>query len=161
MAAVNGRFASYNIDVHWDPDGTLWGATAPTEAAIDSFITANAKLVDVTSLDALDSSRNIIDLPLYGQDRAGQLPGQINGSSLVFEVVFNANNATHVALRDDDGTTEQPFLLVYNQGTDNMTYAAFDGYTGGYSMSQPVDGAWTMEITVPISNTIHWVDDSA
>ena len=158
MAAVQGRLAGYIPELFYDPAGTAFGNTTPTEAEVVAVAAAANSVLDVTSMDAIDSSRNIIDLPLYNQDRAGQLPGQINGSSFVFSVVLNLDNATHTALRDDDGVSPYPFVLKYEQTTDNITYVAFDGYVGGYSVTQPIDGALTMEITVPIAADVHWVD---
>ena len=157
MAAVTGRAAGY-IAKLWYSATVI---TAKTETNIETVLnTAGNQIIDVRDMGALQKNRQIIDIPVYGEDTAGKLPGQADPGTFDFTVTMNFDNAMHVALRDDAGTTEHTFIVEFEQTSTNTTYAAFDGYIANATVTQAIDGSINMECSVARSGEITWVNNT-
>ena len=158
MAAVTGRAAGYIAEL-WYSATVL---TTRTEAGIDTLIgTAANQVIDVSSMGAIQSQRQIIDIPVYGNDTAGKLPGQADPGTFDFTVTLNLNNTVHTSLRDDNGRTRHSFVIVFDQATAAQTYAIIDGYVASANVNQAIDGAITMDVSIARDGSATWVDDSA
>lgn len=158
MAAVNGRAAGFIAEL-WYSSSVL---SSPTEAMVDTLIgTAANEIIDVSSMGALLSQRQIIDIPVYGEDTAGKLPGQADPGTFDFTVTLNLNNTMHTTLRDDDGRTEHSFVVVFRQTATAQTYAVFNGFVANADVNQAIDGAITMDVSIARSGSVTWIDDTA
>ncbi len=105
----------------------------------------------------VSKSRNIIDVPVFGQDTAGKLPGQVDPGTFDFTVAFEGDNSVHTAIRDDAGTTQYTFIVEFTQGS-NVTYVAMDGYIADATVNFSVDSEITMDCSVARSGGATWVD---
>ena len=157
MAAVQGRAAGFIANLYYS--ATLL-ATPRTEAVIEAVTIAGNQVIDVSAMGALQNQRTIIDIPVYGADVAGKLPGQADPGTFDFTITLNLNNATHVALRDDPGRIEHSFVIEYEQSATDSTYAAFDGFIANATVNQAIDGAITMDVSVARSGAVTWVDNA-
>jgi hypothetical protein len=153
MASVTGRAAGFIATLYYsaavDADKDI--ASMATTAAI-----AN-EVLDVADIGSLNKTRTIIDIPVYGDDVKGKLPGQVDPGSFDFNVTLNLDDAIHTALRDDDGLTIHTFVIKFTQGA-NITYAAFDGYIADATVSQPIDDRIQMDVSVARAGAITWLD---
>ena len=111
-------------------------------------------------MGGLEGAANIIDIPVYGQNTAGKLPGQRDPGTFDFTVTMNFDNTLHTTIRDDAGTTQHTFVIVFDQNTNNRTYAAFDGFIAGVTVNQAIDGAISMDVSIARSGEITWVDNT-
>jgi acyl-CoA synthetase (AMP-forming)/AMP-acid ligase II len=153
MASVTGRAAGFIATLYY---------VASVDATKDlTSISGNAtsgnKIKDVADMGALSNTRNIIDVPVYGADTSGKLAGQADPGTFDFNVTLNFDDATHLALKDDDGTTERTFIIKFTQGS-NETYACFDGFIADGTVNQPIDDRISMDVSVARSGGITWVD---
>ena len=156
MAAVQGRAAGY-IARLWYSSAVI----AKTETAIETLLsTATNQVVDVSAMGGLTKEREIIEIPVYGSDTGGALPGQAPAGTFDFTVTLSLNNTLHTGFRDDAGTTQRTFVVEFEQTSTNTTYAAFDGYIANATVNQPIDGAITMDVSIARSGAITWVDNS-
>ena len=156
MPAVSGRSAGFIATLYHVATVISDKSETNLEAAIVS-----ANLVkDVAEMGTLDKTRNIIDVPVYGQDVAGKLAGQADPGTFDFNVTFDFSDTKHKALRDDTGRVEGTYIVVYEQSTNNKTYAAFDGFLANASLGQPIDGRVQMDFTAARSGDVTWVDNS-
>lgn len=153
MPGISGRAAGFIATLYYvdtaiaTKDITTVGAAA---------ITAN-QVIDTSDMGSLTKERNIIDIPVYGQDVAGSLPGQAPAGTFDFSVTLNMNDATHLAIRDDEGIQLHSFIIKFTQGP-NATYAVFDGYIATASVGLPIDGAIMMEVSIARDGGVTWVD---
>lgn len=155
MASVTGRAAGFIATLYY---------VATVDATKDeASIAANAiegnKVVDVADMGSLANTRSIIDVPVYGEDVAGKLAGQADPGTFDFNVTLHLDDATHVAIRDDNGTDEHTFILKFAQGA-NVTYACFDGFLADASVSAPIDDRVQMDVSVARSGAVTWIDAS-
>jgi hypothetical protein len=153
MASVTGRAAGFIATLYYSAavDDVKDIASMATTAAI-----AN-EVLDVADIGSLNKTRTIIDIPVYGDDVKGKLPGQVDPGSFDFNVTLNLDDAIHTALRDDDGLTIHTFVIKFTQGA-NITYAAFDGYIADATVSQPIDDRIQMDVSVARAGAITWLD---
>ena len=156
MAAVTGRAAGFIAKLYYVSAVIATKSEANLETAI---VDAN-HVDDVSSMGALSKVRNIIDIPVYGADVAGKLPGQADPGTFDFTVTFDMSDTNHKAFRGDDGKTEHTWIVVFEQSNTNKTYAAFDGFTANATVNQPIDGAITMDVSVARSGDVTWVDNA-
>lgn len=157
MAAVQGRAAGFIAEL-WFSSSVIG---SKTEANVDTLLgTATNEIIDVSSMGALLSQRAIIDIPVYGEDTAGKLPGQADPGTFDFTVTLNLDNTMHTTVRDDDGRTQHTFVVVFNQTSSRQTYAVFDGYIANADVNQAIDGAITMDVSIARSGGITWIDNS-
>ena len=153
MASVTGRAAGFIATLYYS-------ATVDAVKDVVSMATTAApanEVLDVADIGSLNKTRTIIDIPVYGDDVKGKLPGQVDPGSFDFNVTLNLDDAIHTALRDDDGLTEHTFVIKFTQGA-NITYAAFDGYIADATVSQPIDDRIQMDTSVARSGGITWID---
>jgi hypothetical protein len=108
-------------------------------------------------MGALSKARTVIDIPVYGEDVMGKLPGQADPGTFDFNVTFLMNDAIHKSLRDDDGKTPHTFVIKFTQGA-NVTYAAFDGYVATADVSPPIDDRIQMDVSIARDGGVTWVD---
>ena len=158
MPAVTGRAAGFIAELYYV--ATPIASASRTEAGIEAAAIATNQVIDVSSMGALLKDRAIIDIPVYGEDVAGKLPGQADPGTFDFTVTMNFDNTTHVALRDDAGTGLHSFIVGFTQNTNNVTYALFDGYVASANVNQAIDGAITMDVSIARSGAITWVDNT-
>lgn len=157
MTAVTGRAAGY-IAKLWYSSSVI---STKDESNIETLLgTAANQVIDVSSMGTLSKEREIISIPVYGEDTAGALPGQVPASTFDFTVTMNFDNTLHTGFRDDAGTTERTFVVEFEQTSTATTYAAFDGYIANASVNQAIDGAITMDVSIARSGSITWVDNS-
>jgi len=153
MAAVTGRAAGFIATLYYvaavDADKTV--LSMATSAA-----TAN-EVLDVADIGSLNKTRTVIDIPVYGDDVKGKLPGQADPGSFDFNVTLNLDNAIHTGLRDDDGLTAHSFVIKFTQGAA-VTWAAFDGYVADATVNSPIDDRIQMDVSVARSGAITWLD---
>jgi hypothetical protein len=153
MASVTGRAAGFIATLYYS-------ATVDTGKTILSMATTAAsgnEVLDVADIGSLNKTRTVIDIPVYGDDVKGKLPGQADPGSFDFNVTLNLDDAIHTALRDDDGLTIHTFVIKFTQGA-NITYAVFDGYVGDATVSQPIDDRIQMDVSVARAGAITWLD---
>jgi len=155
MTAVTGRAAGFIAKLYFS---TSVDATKDLTSMATTAADAN-EVLDVADIGSLNKTRTIIDIPVYGDDVKGKLPGQVDPGSFDFNVTLNLNNAIHTALRDDDGLTIHTFVVKFTQGS-NITYAAFDGYVADATVSQPIDDRIQMDVSVARAGAITWLDAS-
>ena len=156
MTAVMGRGAGFIA--------TLYQSTAvitdKSESNLETAISTANTVIDVSAMGALQKQRQIIDIPVYGADVAGKLPGQADPGTFDFTVTLNLNDTLHTTIRDDDGRTEHTYIVEYEQTATAKTYAAFDGFVANASVSQAIDGAITMDCSIARSGDVTWVDNT-
>ena len=101
MAAVTGRAAGFIATLYYSVavDSTKDVTSMATTAA------SGNEILDVADIGSLNKARTIIDIPVFGDDVKGKLPGQVDPGTFDFNVTLNLNDASHVLLRDDDGLT--------------------------------------------------------
>ena len=153
MASVQGRAAGFIATL-------FYSATVDATKNISSMATTAAsgnEVLDVADIGALNKTRTIIDIPVYGDDVKGKLPGQVDPGSFDFNVTLNLDDAIHTALRDDDGLTIHTFVIKFTQGA-NITYAAFDGYIADATVNQPIDDRIQMDVSVARAGAVTWLD---
>ena len=158
MPAVQGRAAGFIARLYYV--ATPVPAADRTEVGIEAAAIVGNQVIDVSSMGALLKQRTIIDIPVYGQDVAGKLPGQADPGTFDFTVTMNFNDTTHVALRDDAGTGRHSFIVGFQQNTMDITYALFDGFVANADVNQGIDGAITMDVSIARDGAITWVDNS-
>ena len=153
MASVTGRAAGFIATLYYSAtvDATKDIASMATTAA------SGNEVLDVADIGSLNKTRTIIDIPVYGDDVKGKLPGQVDPGSFDFNVTLNLDDAIHTAMRDDDGLTLHTFIIKFAQGA-NITYAAFDGYIADATVSQPIDDRIQMDVSVARAGAITWLD---
>lgn len=153
MAGVTGRAAGFIAKLYFI-DEAMTTKDATTAAAAE--ITGN-HVKDVADMGMLSKTRNIIDIPVYGEDVAGKLPGQADPGTFDFNITFDMSDTVHKALRDDDATSLHSFMIVFTQGT-NKTWAVFDGYIADASAGQPIDDRIQMDVSVARDGGVTWID---
>jgi len=153
MASVTGRAAGFIATLYYSAavDATKDITSMATTAA------SGNEVLDVADIGSLNKTRTIIDIPVYGDDVKGKLPGQVDPGSFDFNVTLNLDDAIHTALRDDDGLTIHSFVIKFTQGA-NITYAVFDGYVADATVSQPIDDRIQMDVSVARAGAITWLD---
>jgi hypothetical protein len=153
MASVQGRAAGFIATLYMVTDVI----TTKESAAVTAAAIAGNKVIDVADMGTLSKARNIIDIPVYGDDVASKLPGQADPGTFDFNVTLNLNDATHIALRDDDGKAPHSFIIKFTQGT-NITYAVFDGYIATADVGLPIDDRIQMDVSIARSGGLTFVD---
>lgn len=153
MASVTGRAAGFIATLYYSAavDATKTVLTMATTAA-----SAN-EVLDVADIGSLNKTRTVIDIPVYGDDVKGKLPGQADPGSFDFNVTLNLDNAIHTGLRDDDGLTAHSFVIKFTQGAA-VTWAVFDGYVADATVNQPIDDRIQMDVSIARSGAITWLD---
>ncbi|MBQ2262723.1 MAG: hypothetical protein II336_15295 [Loktanella sp.] len=153
MAAVTGRAAGFIAKLYFSTSIL----ETKDATALASATDAEFQVKDVADMGALSKTRNIIDIPVYGEDVASKLPGQADPGTFDFNITFNMDDVLHKSLRDDDGKTPHTFIIKFTQG-NNATYAAFDGYIATADAGLPLDDRIQMDISVARSGGVTWVD---
>ncbi|MFN3895764.1 MAG: hypothetical protein ACK4KU_14665 [Acinetobacter sp.] len=153
MPAVTGRAAGFIATLYFS-DSVISTKDAATLA---SATASQFKVKDVADMGALSKNRNIIDIPVYGEDVASKLPGQADPGTFDFNITFNMDDVLHKSLRDDDGKTPHTFIIKFTQGA-NATFAAFDGYIAMADAGLPLDDRIQMDISVARDGGVTWVD---
>ena len=153
MTSVTGRAAGFIATLYY---------VATVDAVKDASSLATGtgganQVIDVADMGSLSGSRAIINIPVYGADTAGKLPGQIDPGTFDFNVTLNLDDSIHTALRDDDALSEHTFIIKFTQGS-NITFAAFDGYVADASVGAPIDDRIQMDISIARSGAVVWVD---
>lgn len=153
MASVTGRAAGFIATLYYS-------ATVDATKDVTSMATtagAANEVLDVADIGSLNKTRTVIDIPVYGDDVKGKLPGQADPGSFDFNVTLNLDNAIHTGLRDDDGLTAHTFVIKFTQGAA-ITWAAFDGYVADATVNQPIDDRIQMDVSIARSGAITWLD---
>jgi hypothetical protein len=153
MAGISGRQVAFNATVYFVASKIETKSIANVEAGA---IVGN-KIIDIAEIGALNKSRAVIDVPVYGEDFASKLVGQASAADFNFNVTLNMDNSVHQAIRDDDGKTEHTFIIKYELGAA-ATYAVFDGYVSGNDVTSPLDNRQAMDVTVARTGGVTWVD---
>ena len=153
MASVQGRAAGFIATLFYSSavDATKDITSMATTAA------SGNEVLDVADIGSLNKTRTIIDVPVYGDDVKGKLPGQVDPGTFDFNVTLNLDDAIHTALRDDNGLTIHTFVIKFTQGA-NITYAAFDGYIADATVNQPIDDRIQMDVSVARAGAVTWLD---
>ena len=153
MASVTGRAAGFIATLYYSSavDATKTVLTMATTAA------AGNEVLDVADIGSLNKTRTVIDIPVYGDDVKGKLPGQADPGSFDFNITLNLDDSIHTGLRDDDGLTAHTFVVKFTQGAA-VTWAAFDGYVADATVSQPIDDRVQMDVSIARSGAITWLD---
>ena len=157
MAAVVGRAAGFIAELYYVPAVI----TDKSESNLEAAAIAANRVIDVASMGTLDRQRNIISVPVYGEDVAGSLAGQADPGTFDFNVTMNFDDSVHTALRDDDGRNQHTFIIRFFQNSNDYTLAAFDGFVANASVGQPIDDRIQMDCSVARSGAVTWVDNSS
>ena len=154
MASVTGRAAGFIATLYYSSlDATKDETSMATTAA------SGNEVLDVADIGSLNKTRTVIDIPVYGDDVKGKLPGQADPGSFDFNVTLNLDDSIHTALRDDDGLTAKTYVVKFTQGSA-ITWAAFDGYVADATVSQPIDDRVQMDVSIARSGAITWINAS-
>lgn len=153
MASVTGRAAGFIATLYYSSSVDA----VKDEASMATTAASGNEVLDVADIGSLNKTRTVIDIPVYGEDVKGKLPGQVDPGSFDFNVTLNLDDAVHGYLRDDDGLSEHTFVIKFTQGA-NVTYAAFDGYVSDATVNQPIDDRIQMDVSVARSGAITWID---
>ena len=153
MASVTGRAAGFIATLYYSASVD----TVKDVASMATTAAAGNEVLDVADIGSLNKTRAVIDIPVYGDDVKGKLPGQADPGSFDFNVTMNLDDAIHTALRDDDGLTIHTFVVKFTQGA-NITWAAFDGYVADATVSAPIDDRVQMDVSIARSGSITWLD---
>ena len=156
MTAVTGRAAGFIAKLYYS--ATV--ISDKSESNLETAITTNNLVKDVAEMGALTKERTIIDIPVYGVDVAGKLPGQADPGTFDFNVTLNLDDTVHKAFRDDDGKLQHTFIVEFQQSATAKTYAAFDGFIANATVEQPIDDRIQMNVSVARSGAVTWVDNS-
>jgi hypothetical protein len=153
MASVTGRAAGFIATLYYSDtvDAVKDVASMATTAA------AGNEVIDVADIGSLNKTRTVIDVPVYGDDVKGKLPGQADPGSFDFNITLNLDDTIHKDLRDDDGITPHTFVIKFTQGAA-ITWAAFDGYVADATVNQPIDDRIQMDVSIARSGAITWLD---
>lgn len=153
MAGITGRVVGFRAEMFKIPTqtGVVTAATIAT-AAIGS-----TKIKDVRDIGGIAKERNIIDVPVYGQDSTDQIPGQINASTFDFSVTMNLSDTVHKAIRDDDATQMATYVMKISKGAE-VTYCVFNGFIGNSTVNEPIDDVMTMDISIARVGSVKWLD---
>ncbi|QCO57453.1 hypothetical protein EOK75_17215 (plasmid) [Pseudorhodobacter turbinis] len=153
MAGITGRAAGFIATLYYVE--TVMTTKDATTVAAGAVTINNVK--DVADMGTLSKARTVIDIPVYGDDVMGKLPGQADPGEFTFNVTLNNDNVIHKSLRDDSGKTEHTFIIKFSQDT-NETYCVFDGYVATADVSQPRDDRIQMDISIARSGAVTWID---
>lgn len=152
MPAVSGRAAGFIAKLYYVATPiTTKSATNLAAAAI-----AGNLVKDVADMGALTKERAIIDIPVYGADVMGKLPGQADPGTFDFNVTFDFSDTVHQAIRDNAGTSLHTFIVSFTQGA-NVSYAAFDGYVATASVGMPIDDRIQMDVSIARDGAVTFV----
>lgn len=153
MAGVTGRVVGFRAELYKLPlqTGTSTAATIATAS------TSATLIKDIRDIGGIAKERNIIDVPVYGQDSTDQIPGQINSNTFDFSVTLNLDNTLHKSIRDDDATQMATFVMKISKG-NQATYCVFNGFVGNATITPPIDDVVAMEVTVARVGTARWLD---
>jgi hypothetical protein len=153
MASVTGRAAGFIATLYYSTSVDA----VKDEASMATTAASGNEVLDVADIGSLNKTRTVIDIPVYGEDVKGKLPGQVDPGSFDFNVTLNLDDTVHTSLRDDNGLSEHTFVIKFTQGS-NVTYAAFDGYVSDATVNQPIDDRIQMDVSVARSGAITWID---
>lgn len=153
MAGISGRAAGFIAELYFVD--TVIGTKDITNVEADA-ISAN-EVKDVADMGSLDKVRNIIDIPVYGDDVAGKLPGQADPGTFDFNVTLDLSDSIHIALKDDDGIDQHTMIVKFSQGA-NVSYAVFDGFVATATVSMPIDDRIQMDVSIARSGAVTWVN---
>lgn len=153
MASVTGRAAGFIATLYYSAAVD----TAKDVASMATTAASGNEVYDVADIGSLNKTRTVIDIPVYGDDVKGKLPGQADPGSFDFNVTLNLDNAIHTSLRDDDGLTAHSFVIKFTQGAA-ITWAVFDGYVADATVNQPIDDRIQMDVSIARSGAITWLD---
>ena len=153
MASVTGRAAGFIATLYYADTVD----TAKDESSMATTAASANEVLDVADIGSLNKTRTVIDIPVYGDDVKGKLPGQADPGSFDFNITLNLDNTIHTDLRDDDGITPHTFVVKFTQGS-SITWAAFDGYVADATVNQPIDDRLSMDVSIARSGAITWID---
>ena len=156
MTAVTGRAAGFIANLYY----VATVITTKDESTVEAAIIPGNLVKDVAEMGALSKTRTIIDIPVYGEDVAGKLPGQADPGTFDFNVTLNLDDTVHKALRDDTGRLQHSFIVEFEQSSTAKTYAAFDGFVADATVEQPIDDRIQMNVSIARSGAITWIDNS-
>jgi hypothetical protein len=158
MSSISGNAAGYIA--------TLYRVTTvistKDESNVETAIgTSGNKVEGVKDMSTgLTSERQIIDIPVFGEDVASKLPGQSDPGTFDFSVAFDGSDSVHTGIRDDDGKSLSTYIVVFDQGNDQKTYAVFDGYVATNSVTFAIDDVISMDVSIARDGAVTWIDNS-
>jgi hypothetical protein len=157
MSSISGNAAGYIA--------TLYRVTTvistKDETNVEAAIIAGNKVAGVKDMSTgLTSERQIIDIPVFGEDVASKLPGQSDPGTFDFSIAFDGSDSVHTAIRDDDGKSLSTYIVVFEQSSSNKTYAIFDGYVATSSVTFAIDDVISMDVSIARDGAVYWIDNS-
>ena len=157
MSSISGNAAGFIATLY----RVTTVITTKDETNLEAAIISANKVEGVKDMSTgLTSERTIIDIPVFGADVASKLPGQSDPGTFDFSVAFDGSDTVHKAIRDDDGKSLSTYIVVFDQGNDQKTYAAFDGYVATSSVTFPIDDVIGLDVSIARDGGVSWVDNS-
>ncbi len=155
MASITGQAVGYIATLYQAPSLD----SVKDEASLSALAVSGNQIIDVKDMSTgLSKERSIVDVPVFGSDTAGKIPGQVDPGTFDFSVAYNGDDTVHNGMRDNDGKTPTTYILVFNQAAGNVTYAAFDGYVANATVNFSIDDVITMDCSIARSGAVTWVD---
>ena len=154
MSAISGNAAGFIATLY----RVSTVITDKSEANLEAAIIAANKVISVNDMSTvLTSERTIIDIPVFGEDSMSKLPGQSDPGTFDFSVAFDGSDTVHTAIRDDAGTAQATYIVVFTQSSTAKTYAAFDGYVASQNVGFSIDDVISMDVSIARSGSVTWV----
>ena len=137
--------------------------TALDEAALELFIdtatTATTKRVNTpTDLTGLGENSNIVTVAQLGKLTASQFRAQPTPPTLTFSMVALPSDEGQAQLLSA-GTTLKGFVVEIVGADGGIRYKGFNGFVD-YIENISADGAYTIDVTLAVADSIKSVDDS-
>lgn len=113
--------------------------------------TTYATVGQISSLSAVGSSRNLIDVSAHGDEWADFITGRQEGNEVTLTILYDPADAQHTALKTDyDSSTPTPRNYQL-QHSDFATHALqFPAFTTQYEEEATDDGGYEAHVTFKI-----------
>ncbi len=110
-----------------------------------------AAVGQIKGLSAVGSSRNLIDVSAHGDSWSDFIPGRQEGTEVNLQVMFDPNDAQHVAIKADYDATvpaARNYQLTHPAFASRALY--FPAFVTQYEEEPTDDGAYEMHVTLKI-----------
>ena len=135
--------------------------TTVSETTIETALTASNLVGNVEAITPPVETRETYDRMPLGSDNTIPIPGRISLGELSFSIYFDASNAMHTAIRDDDKRTIRSYIFTLNEpGSVDATYCHVQGFVTVANIEELADNQIMANVTVMLTDNATWVDNS-
>ena len=157
MPAATGPYSGNQVRLYY----VATPLTSRDAAGIEAAAVSGNLVGNVQSVGDITGDANTIEFGELGQTYTTTLPGQRSAGTQDFTVTAHWEDATHTALRDDDGTAVHSFIIEFRVDDSNATFVLLDGRVAGFTVSGlSPDAAVTAAISVARTSAPVWADHS-